>query len=285
MRKVIPILFLLQIFLLPLASSSLADRVDEEKFCSENLEKISEKKIGAYRVRISFAHGRFCQILEIRKYGHVMFRELGIDNHYYFGADPSDEKRNYMMKLTGRGRQLVVSKWTGGMHCCYSLLVFNLGNEFKKIAEIEGGSFSPELIDLNHDGIPEIKVTDDFLTEAFSSFANSAQGSVILKYSNGQYLLAEELMKRKPPSLRSWRKLFPAWRKEFKEKGPDWPPESFIQALTNLVFTGNARTARSFVERAWPKEVEGKENFLRSYKEALAESRYYAQAAKELGVP
>jgi hypothetical protein len=220
-------------------------------------------------------------LVTIRKRGRIVFRELGTDNHYYFGADPSGDERNYTMKLIGRGRQLVLSKWTGGAHCCYSLLIFNLGREFKKIAEILGGNFSPEFVDPNRDGIPEIKVTDDFLAYAFSSFADSALGSVILKYSNGQYLLAEEFMKRPPSTPKPWAKYFPAWRKDLKEKGPDWPPESFIQALTNLVFTGNAREGRRFVDRVWPKDIEGKEAFLSSYKEALADSRYYAKAAKD----
>lgn len=283
MRKLILSLFWLQISLLSLPLSGFADEVDEAEYCSEDMEKIAEKEIGAYQVRISFAHDRTCQALEIRSRGHIIFRELGIDNHYYFGDEPSSTGRSHMRVLLGSGRQLAISKWTGGAHCCYSLLLFDLGSKFRKIAEIEGGNFSPELVDLNHDGIPEIQVTDDFLAYVFSSFAGSALGTVILKYSNGRYLLAEELMKRPPPPRRSWRKETLTWVKDFREKGPNWPPEAFVQALTDLVFTGNSGQARNFVDQAWPKEVSGKEAFINSYKSALASSRYFAKAAEGFG--
>ncbi len=192
------------------------------------------KKIGEYRVRISYANERMCQRFDILKRNQVVFRDLGIDNHYFLGAKSMDYDKHFMMKLTGHGKQLVVSKWTGGVHCCTSLLIFDLGNEFKEISEIYGGNFDPEIIDFNHDGIPEILITDDFLSYRFSSFANSAKGAVILKFFNGKYVPAEEMMKHPPPSEESWEKKIPAWRKALVKKGPEWPPESFIQTLTDL---------------------------------------------------
>jgi hypothetical protein len=77
-----------------------------------------------------------------------------------------------------------------------SLLVFNLGSKFEKVAEIYGGNFDPEIIDLDRDGIPEIRVTDDFLAYRFSSFAYSATADVILKYANGRCSVASELLDR-----------------------------------------------------------------------------------------
>jgi len=63
---------------------------------------------------------------------------------------------------------------------------------------------------------------------------------------------------------------------------PDWPPQSFIQTLTDLVFTGNGDRATEFVSQAWPTGLAGKEEFVKSYKEALSESRYYSKAAAHI---
>ncbi|MBI2606087.1 MAG: hypothetical protein HYW49_08410 [Deltaproteobacteria bacterium] len=270
-KKIALLFFFFQVIYFSPMQSIHAAAPNESVFCSKNIEKKFGKKFGNYRIRISYANERMCQHLDIFKQDKVAFHEEGIDNHYDLES-----------KWPGHGTQMAVSKWTGGAHCCMSLLIFELGDKFRKIADIYGGNFDPEIIDLDHDGIPEIQITDDFLAYRFSSFASSAKGSVILKYSNGEYFLAEEMMKHAPPSESSLKKRIPAWRKEFLEHGPDWPPESFIQTLTDLVFTGNGDRASEFVDQVWPKDLAGKEEFVKSYKEALSESRYYSKAAAHI---
>ena len=269
MRKIIFFFIFSLTLSLNTLQSSQATEQNEIEFCSKNIEKRIEKKIENYQIAISYANNRMCQKLDILKQGKIVYHEEGIDNHY-----------DFKKKWFNDGTQLAISKWTGGTHCCMSLLIFQLGNNFKKIADIYGGNFDPEITDLNHDGIQEIKITDDFLAYRFSSFGTSAIGTVILKYSNGAYTLSEEMMKHTPQNTGIIKNKVNSWGKEFLNHGPDWPPKSFIQTLTNLVYSGNVDQSFNFVNQEWPSNIPGKAEFLTSYKEALSESKYYSKVAE-----
>ena len=245
MRKVAIILLLLQTILLGIAQAGFGGEKENSGNCSKSTKRIIEKKAGDYRVRISHSDDRMCQHLEILKQNQVVYKEEGFDNHYTLGNDWNDRHNPYLMNLTGHSIQLIVSKWTGGAHCCNSLLIFDVRGEFRKIDEIYGGNYNFEIVDLDHDGIPEIRLTDDFLAYLFSSFAYSARATVILKYVNGHYSVAPELMRR-PVRLKWFDAKVPKWRKLLREhRDPDWPPPPFIQAMTDLIFTGNEKLANS----------------------------------------
>lgn len=271
-------IFLLSVLILVLNSARSVhgdDSVNSEKCL--NVESTIEKKAVDFQARISYADDGTCQRLQILKQNQIVYSEEGIDNHYTFGNDWGDHHDPYLGHLTGRGTQLTVSKWTGGAHCCNSLLIFNVQGEFKKIGDIYGGNYNFEIVDLDHDGIPEIRLNDDFLAYQFSCFANSAMATVILKYSNLHYGVAPELMKR-PAHLESFYAKIPKWRTLLrKHDNPDWPPPAFIQAMTDLIFTGNESLAFQLIDKVWLQDIPGKDDFLKSYREALADSRYYEE--------
>lgn len=276
-EKVILLALFFQIVFLGTVQSLLANEIDDSKQCSKDIERIVEKKAGNYRVRISYASDRMCQRLEILKRNHLIYREEGIDNHYFLGNTWNEHDNRFLMNLTKKGTQLVVSKWTGGAHCCNSLLIFDVTSEFKKIADIYGGNYDLEIVDLNHDGIPEIRLTDDFLAYLFSSFADSAQASVTLKYVDGHYSVAPEFMK-KSARLDTFTAHIPQWQKLLRDHtDSNWPPPPLIQAMTDLIFTGNENLAYQLVDHVWPSDVPGKTDFLKSYHKALADSIYYRQ--------
>jgi hypothetical protein len=271
-------MFLLAFLILVLNSAQFVhgdDNLNSEK-CS-SVESTIEKKVVDFHARISYADDGTCQRLQILKKNKIVYSEEGNDNHYTFGNDWDGHHDPYLMHLIGRGTQLIISKWTGGAHCCNSLLIFDVQGEFRKIGDIYGGNYNFEIVDLNHDGIPEIRLTDDFLAYRFSSFAYSAGATVVLKYSNLHYWVAPELMKSSA-HLESFYAKIPKWRKLLRKRdNPDWPPPSFIQAMTDLIFTGNETLAFQMVDKVWVQKISGKDDFLKSYRKALADSRYYKE--------
>ena len=134
-QKIALFVILIRILIFYTVPPSLAGESDDSEFCSTGIEKKVEKRIGDYRIRISYAHERMCQHLEIFKRGKIVFHVAGADDHYFLGGKWTGGLDNrYIMKLTGHGTQLVISKWTGGAHCCMSLIIFDLTEPFKKIA-------------------------------------------------------------------------------------------------------------------------------------------------------
>jgi len=245
--------------------------------CLNHIDGRFERRAVDYLVRISYLDDHTCQRLEILKGDKVVYSEEGIDNHYDLGNEWNDHRGRYLMHLTGHGTQLVISRWTGGAHCCNSLLIFDVKGEFRKIGDIYGGNYYLEIVDLDHDGKPEIRLTDDFLAYQFSSFAASAGATIIMKYANDHYRVASELMKR-PAHLESFYAKVPKWRMLLrKHDDPDWPPPSFIQDITDLIFTGNESLAFQLVDKVWLQDIPGKADFLKSYREALVDSIYYKE--------
>jgi hypothetical protein len=254
------------------------------KSCNTNPLVINSKKIGDYNVIIYQADDWMCQGLKIQRLGNIIYSETEIDAHYFLGATWGDEDSQELIRLSGSpSPELVVSKWTGGAHCCFSLLIFEIGNEFRKIATIEGGNFQPRFEDVDGDGVSEVKVGDDFLAYHFSSFASSAIADVTLKYTAGQYEVSVEHMLRLPTDWVTLAKKIPGWQKELRNSGnPDYPPPSFIQTITDLVFSGNKVIALQLLDYTWPMGLPGKNEFWSSYEEALRNSRYYGELEMRL---
>src|SRR3989338_1950874 len=180
-------------------SISIQERDEIHSLCREAPTTIEKRTYGSYQIEIASAGDQSCQILEIKKSGKLVYERAEIGTHFYFGDTLSEQGRAFQ-RLTGKkAPNLVVSEWTGGMHCCYLLHIFELGADFKKVGELGGGNFGPELRDLDKDGVPEVVLRDDVLAEVFSCFADSATGRVIVQYSPNGYRVAANYMKRPPP--------------------------------------------------------------------------------------
>ncbi len=246
--------------------------------CHNNSVIIKEISYKTYYVKISRDEEHLCRSIEIERDGQLAYRDEEIGTYYFPGAD-FEEIGNPFVYLTNQDEPyLVFSKWTGGMHCCYSLHIFKIADDFKKIAEIDGGNFYPVLMDINNDGILEIEVTDDFLAYQFSSFAFSATGKVILKFSEDSYHVAPEYMIKSVPDLNNFNNQISSWKNKFHDdETGESPPPSLVQVITDLVFSGNKQTAFHLVDRSWPPNLEGKKEFLDSYEQTLRTSRFYRE--------
>jgi hypothetical protein len=105
--------------------------------------------------------------------------------------------------ITGNGSpNLVVSNWSGGVHCCYTFQIFELGPKFRLIQTINVGDAGESHFEKRGDTV--VFVTYDYIDPSGNilggSFADTPHPEVILHYSNGKYRLAVDLMRKPPPS-------------------------------------------------------------------------------------
>jgi hypothetical protein len=237
--------------------------------------QISAVNVRSYKISISRDQDHTCQRLEVSRDRKILFSNEGFDNHYSY----------WTLKVKGRKSFLAIKKFTGGAHCCFYLSVFDMDSEFKQIAQIDGGNFDPEFLDMNHDGIPEIRVADDFLAYEFSDYAHSAFGDVLLKYKDGIYSVDVDAMKKPPLSEMELKKKSQSWADMLSKKDdPNWPPPDVVQEFTDLIFSGQKAMALKILNDAWPKTLGGKEEFVKQYEEYLSRSKFYSEFEKKISL-
>ncbi|MCB0349859.1 MAG: hypothetical protein KDD38_01670 [Bdellovibrionales bacterium] len=239
---------------------------------------VEESRNGLFKVTISRTEDFTCHFVVVSFDGKTMFQDSIMGGYFYLGANYEANGEPFAT-LTGPGHQnVVISSWSGGAHCCFTLRIFDVTDGFRQAAYIDSGNFMAVFEDLDFDGIPEIKVTDDFLAYQFSSFAESATADVVLKYSEGEFIVAPEFMLKAPLDLRLLRNEITEWRRQIREANDLGNlPYSFMKTVTDLTFSGNWQTAEQLVELTWPSEGPSKKDFLIRYEMALAESKFYTK--------
>ncbi|MCL4458008.1 MAG: hypothetical protein M1147_03285 [Nitrospirae bacterium] len=198
--------------------------------------------------------------------------------------------------ITGDGiPDLIISVWSGGAHCCYSTTIFSLGEQFKKIVRLEGKHTSFDIKDIDNDNVYEL-VGHDWTFEYWqSSFAGSPAPEIVLKYKNGNYVIATDLMKKPPPKSQEFYTKFNDIRKKMGKSGEVihqesevWgsdggiPPELWGYML-DLMYSGNGQLALEFFDKVWSDKRRGKKEFLEVFKKQISKSPYWSEIKKMNG--
>lgn len=183
--------------------------------------------------------------------------------------------------FTGNGSpNLVVFENPGGSSGVFVIHVFELGDRCRKVLSRSfvpgGGAASASVVDLDHDGVPELLDTEVFekpdLEGGFKIF-----GRVILKLSRGRYRASVKLMRKPPwPSqkfLREARKIHGS--KAWGSKA--WPrvPFELAQAVVDLIYSGNAAQAKELIAKAWNSPAKKWRSFYRELSWMLSPNSYY----------
>jgi hypothetical protein len=179
--------------------------------------------------------------------------------------------------ITGTGKpNLVVSEWTGGAHCCYFAHIFDIGKEFRKVAMLDAKHGPLDFADLDKDGRLEFIFRDWTFAYWRTSFNYSPAPKVILRYRDGAYRVAGDLMRQPPPTVKELEKQAGKVRdhEHWKEREP---PSDLWHVMLDLIYTGNTDLALQFLEKAWKPGVTGKEEFLKDFRAELAKSPYWPE--------
>lgn len=179
--------------------------------------------------------------------------------------------------ITGDGvPEAVVQAYTGGLHCCSHAIILSLGDSVTDLGMIDGADGEIEFDDADGDGLPEARIGDwRFAYWRDYPFALTEAPTVILKFRDGAFRPACDLMRDDPPDERTLR----ARARELSRGwvGGDPPPDLWGYAV-ELVYGGNAEAAWRFLDLAWPDRIEGKAEFVADLKDRLNGSPCWSPA-------
>ncbi len=180
----------------------------------------------------------------------------------------------------------------------------SLGDKFKKIAELndsnDAGSSGFRFVDFLGDGCCAAYGGDSAFLYWNAPFAESPQGTIILRLENGKFALAEDLMRSKLPDAEFISGLVKETRAQLESEKPDdpasWPVRKglfFLRPivwsnLIDLIYSGNGNEAWEYLRQLWPKdkralrpfapkETISRAEFIREFKDQLATSQYWTE--------
>ena len=152
---------------------------------------------------------------------------------------------------------LVAVTDSGGAHCCSGVAIFEIGKKFRLIDKLDFGdsSFAFE----NMDGQSDLEITlgDDNFVYWNTGFADSPMPKVILKYRDGKYQTATDLMKQLPldrEKLSERARIIRRSDRWLKNDNARYDPELW-KLMLDLIYSGNYRQAQTLLGWAWPPSV------------------------------
>jgi len=95
---------------------------------------------------------------------------------------------------------LIVADYSGGAHCCYSTTILKLDQNFKRLAEFEGGHSEVKVKKLQGADSFRIELNDWNYAYKWTSFADSYAPKVVLYLVQDNVYVAYKEMKEKPLS-------------------------------------------------------------------------------------
>ena len=211
--------------------------------------------------------------VEILKNHHLVYCDYGRN----LGVAEYGSNSIAGLDITGDGIPKVVLTDNFGRLGGGSLVVFQCGDLFRKIAEIHSVGTYPDLRDLDGDGIPELIVSD----EAFYHWPICRDGEpmpeVILRWQNGKYVAAKDLMDKPAPAAEELEAMAAVIRSSPAWDAESWqaPPELWTNAIA-LMYSGHESLGWRFVDNAWQPGFAGKKEFMINYylRSRLEQSAY-----------
>ena len=189
--------------------------------------------------------------------------------------------------------EIIVEHFSGGAHCCFEYGIFSIGKKLELISTLDGQHSSLLFKDLDGDRKYEAIGRDWTFAYWNASMGGSPAPEIILRWKDGRYRLAENLMKKPSPDHNGLLKL----AKEFRDgavfqdesmQSLHWEAEWWAVML-ELIYTGNGDLAWKFCDWFWPisdqqsiskKYLADKKRYLAEFKKQLKTSPYWPDLKK-----
>ncbi len=216
------------------------------------------------------SEGRPSETLTVRRGQHVLLRLRA----YRF-------ELNYRAKVSGAGPDAIVTGWTGGAHCCFTIHALWLSHDIRQqiipvMDNDETGFLSDER---GPDAPPKLRIGDFTFAYWRASFADSPAPTVIFRFDppTGRYAPDIEAMHKPAPDDAA----LAAMAKDIHDaerdlpKGDSPPAPLLWKDMLDLIYSGNAPAAHRLFEMAWPEDREGKDEFLACFTEKLSKGIWW----------
>jgi hypothetical protein len=196
--------------------------------------------------------------------------------------------------LDGDGvEDLLVSAYSGGAHCCWTYSIVRLGHSPVLVAQLaaeNGAAFQKSVL---ADGSLETVVTTVDATWNYwgTCYACSPKPEVKLRLSRGKLALAPDLTLKPLPATadiaaqaaKARQVVTSLHGKILDGGGGQVEPSDRWRMPLELLYTGHEPEAWALLDRAWPADVPGKDEFLKAFRENLAQSPYWPQIHAAFG--
>jgi len=246
------------------------------------VELTDQMRVGEYLIstfRKEYADGW----VEITKAGKTVLRMDGWVFRIGTMSDVVDHDfRQWVGKdITGRGKpEIVIYEWTGGAHCEYIASVIELGSPCRRVAEINGQHSVPCFRDVDGDGLPEVIIRDWAYAYWPGSFGDSPAPQVILKWRNGKYGAAAELMRAPAPTGRKLasmaKQIRDEWCVETSNKyNRGLIPQSLFQTALDLMYKGHEALGWRFIAMAWNPKYPMDASLQKELKQRMRDSEWW----------
>lgn len=254
-------------------------KLDPGEPCPGSRQITSEATFRHYTVR-TYRGPNPAGCFEILRDKHKLFTETGV--LFQIGGSPeSADDPNALVRMgadvLGDGKpNLVLGHWSGAAGCCYRIEIFEIGSEFRKVTEIDlQHSADAEFADVDGDGRLELVAADWTFAGWHASLAESPAPQVILRFRDGAFHLAADVMKKPAPRYAELVARVQQVRAGRGWENPQGPPSALWATMLDLIYSGNAAEAWRFCDAAWPPDRAGKEEFLKEIRGQLAKSPYW----------
>jgi hypothetical protein len=226
------------------------------------------------------------EVLEVLKNGRKIYtQEVRPKESIAYNVEGGDAKLPQAgADITGDGKaDMVVQVSSAKDSCSNSYEILSVVDDFSVLAEIKGLADGVKFEDVDKDGKPEVIGHDCTFMDWWASFGESPAPKVILRYGDGAYVFAEDLMRKDAPT--------DAEMLSYVKKNKN----SFItyvwKYMLDLIYAGNGDAAWRFfdmvewdpswegqlVEDGADRTVSDKEDFKQAFKEHLTTSQYWSQ--------
>jgi len=264
---------------------------DKELPCPLGRNLTEEAKYGEYTLR-TYRYPGPEGCLRISHNKKLVFSRIG--GEFLIGRTFGHHSRVPVgADLTGTGTpDAIVTEYSLGAHCCFTVRVFELGEQFKEIAKIEAGhSDGAKFVDLDHDGFYEFQGNDWAFAYWRASFKYSPAPRIVLKYREGRFRLAYDLMKKQGPSPVEFAALVHNVRsdEEWTDAAPTdcdmdcGVPIALWKNMLDLMYTGHSDLAWNLFDQSWRPTRKDKTAFAKDFCQQLSGSHYWPDLHKEIG--